>query len=351
LVTPETDPDAGQKKKRYAYDPHLDPQLVWAGKAEHTSFEVPTVSLHVHERIDPRSIIEAVRKRNGNGRPTQLGLFEAERQEPLREAVEFYRHKHGWSNRLIAGDSLLVMNSMLEKEGMAGKVQMIYIDPPYGIRYGSNFQPFVNKRDVKDGKDEDLTAEPEQIRAFRDTWELGIHSYLTYLRDRLLLARELLTESGSVFVQISDENVHHVRELMDEVFGSDNFFALITFTKTRPLGAVGIPGIADYILWYCRDVKGVKFRPVLVRKEVGQGTNYTFVEDNGGTRRKMTKREKDDPTTIGKDLRVFQCEKLASSGYTETCFYEIRYEGQKFAPKKTSWRTNQEGMERLKYAR
>ncbi len=180
LVTPETDPDAGQKKKRYAYDPHLDPQLVWAGKAEHTSFEVPTVSLHVHERIDPRTIIEAVRKKNGNGRPVQGSLFEEERREPLRDAVEFYQHKHGWSNRLIAGDSLLVMNSLLEKEGMAGKVQMIYIDPPYGIKYGSNFQPFVNKRDVKDGKDEDLTAEPEQIRAFRDTWELGIHSYLTY---------------------------------------------------------------------------------------------------------------------------------------------------------------------------
>jgi adenine-specific DNA-methyltransferase len=187
LVTPETDPDAGQKKKRYAYDPHLDPQLVWAGKAEHTSFEVPTVSLHVHERIEPRSIIKAVRKVSGQGIVhRQLSLFETERREPLRQAVEFYRHKHGWTNRLIAGDSLLVMNSLLEKEGMAGKVQMIYIDPPYGIKYGSNFQPFVNKRDVKDGKDEDLTAEPEQIRAFRDTWELGIHSYLTYLRDRLL---------------------------------------------------------------------------------------------------------------------------------------------------------------------
>jgi len=168
LVTPDTDPDAGARKT-YAYDPHLDPQLVWAGKAEHTSFEVPTVSLHVHERIEPRTIIEAVRKRNGNGGAVQLPLFEVERQEPLREAVEFYKHAHGWSNRLIAGDSLLVMNSLLEKEGMAGKVQMIYIDPPYGIKYGSNFQPFVNKRDVKDGNDEDLTAEPEQIRAFRDT--------------------------------------------------------------------------------------------------------------------------------------------------------------------------------------
>ena len=147
LVTPETDPDAGQKK-RYAYDPHLDPQLVWAGKAEHTSFEVPTVSLHVHERIDPRTIIEAVRKKNGPGQSRQLPLFEEERKEPQRRAIAFYRHKHGWSNRLIAGDSLLVMNSLLEKEGLAGKVQMIYIDPPYGIRYGSNFQPFVNKRDL-----------------------------------------------------------------------------------------------------------------------------------------------------------------------------------------------------------
>jgi adenine-specific DNA-methyltransferase len=147
LVTPETDPDAGAKKT-YAYDPHLDPQLQWAGKAEHTSFEVPTVSLHVHERIDPRTIVEAVRKKNGSGR-AQLSIFENERKEPLREAIEFYKHAHGWSNRFIAGDSLLVMNSLLEKEGMAGKVQMVYLDPPYGIRYGSNFQPFVNKRDVK----------------------------------------------------------------------------------------------------------------------------------------------------------------------------------------------------------
>ena len=214
LVTPETDPLLPTHKiydyirpvptvkpgKNLDYDPHLDPQLVWAGKKEHASFEVPTVSLHVHETIDPRTIIEAVRKRNGHGLPTQPSLFERpEEKMPLRDAIEFYRHAHGWSNRLIAGDSLLVMNSLLEKEGMAGQVQMVYIDPPYGIKYGSNFQPFVNKRDVKDGKDEDLTQEPEMIRAFRDTWELGIHSYLTYLRDRLLLARELLNESGSCF--------------------------------------------------------------------------------------------------------------------------------------------------------
>ena len=211
LVTPDTDPDAGAKKT-YSYDPHLDPQLQWAGKAEHTSFAVPTVSLHVHERNDARTINEAVQQRESGPGPQQMTLFDVERQEPLREAIDFYKHAHGWSNRLVAGDSLLVMNSLLEKEGMAGKVQMVYLDPPYGIKYGSNFQPFVNKRDVKDGKDEDLTAEPEQLRAFRDTWELGIHSYLTYLRDRLLLARELLTESGSIFVQIGDERSEFIRD-------------------------------------------------------------------------------------------------------------------------------------------
>ena len=184
-----TGTDNNETKKTYQYDPHLDPQLQWAGKAERLSFEVDTVSLHVHERIDPRSIIEAVRKKNGNNYE-QMSLFSAQDENPpLREAVEFYKHRHNWSNRLIAGDSLLVMNSLIEKEGLAGQVQVIYIDPPYGIKYGSNFQPFINKRDVKDGKDEDLSGEPETIKAFRDTWELGLHSYLTYLRDRLLLAR------------------------------------------------------------------------------------------------------------------------------------------------------------------
>src|SRR3970040_1943648 len=188
LLDAHTD-NGGQKRKTYQYDPHLDPQLQWAGKAEHTSFEVPTVSLHVHERIDPHRIIETVRKeKEGESQPS---LFEADKK-PLREAIEFYKHKENWSNRLVAGDSLLVMNSLLEKEGMGGKVQMMYFDPPYGIKYGSNFQPFVIKRDVKDRKDEDLTQEPEMIKAFRDTWELGIHSYLTYLRDRLLLSRDLL---------------------------------------------------------------------------------------------------------------------------------------------------------------
>src|SRR5208337_822954 len=249
LVRAETDPDG--EKKTYQYDPHLDPQLQWAGKAEHTTFEVPTVSLHVHERIDPYTLINAVKKRNGAGE-RQVSLFEyAGENPPIREAIEFYKHKHNWSNRLIAGDSLLVMNSLLAKEGMTGKVQMLYFDPPYGIKYGSNFQPFVNKRDVKDGKDEDLTQEPEMIKAFRDTWELGIHSYLTYLRDRLLLARELLHESGSCFVQIGNQNVHHVREIMDDVFRSENFIAIISVRKTATPSKL-LDDAFFYIVWYAR---------------------------------------------------------------------------------------------------
>ena len=209
LVDAHSD-NGGFQKRVYQFDPHLDPTLQWAGKTEHTSFEVQTVSLHVHERIDPKRIIESVR--NEPDDKGQISLFESHRM-PLRQAIEFYKHKENWSNRLIAGDSLLVMNSLLEKEGVGGKVQMVYFDPPYGITYKSNFQAFVNKRDVKE-RDEDLTAEPEMLKAFRDTWELGVHSYLTYMRDRLLLAKELLDDKGSIFVQISDENVQFVRLLV-----------------------------------------------------------------------------------------------------------------------------------------
>ncbi len=348
LVTPETDPDAGQKKKRYAYDPHLDPQLVWAGKAEHTSFEVPTVSLHVHERIDPRTIIEAVRKRNGNGGARQLSLFEQERREPLRDAIEFYKHKHGWTNRLIAGDSLLVMNSLLEKEGLAGKVQMIYIDPPYGIRYGSNFQPFVNKRDVKDGKDEDLTAEPEQIRAFRDTWELGIHSYLTYLRDRLLLARELLTESGSIFVQISDENVHLVRCLMDEVFGAGNFVSIISFVTTSSQTAILLPTICDFLLWYVKDRERVKYRKPYLDKELGGagGSKYNKILMPNGERlsiNEAVERFGGFPS----DARIYRIDTLTSQSGGENSSFPVNFNGEVVRPRRGYWKTSLEGMVRL----
>ena len=267
LVTPETDRDAGAAA--YAYDPHLEPRLDWAGKAEHTSFTVPTVSLHVHERIDPRTVVEAVRRRNGA--EGQRSLFDApEENPPIRQAIEFYRHRHNWSNRLIAGDSLLVMNSLLEKEGLGGRVQTVYLDPPYGIRYGSNFQPFVNRREVTDGRDADLTSEPEQIRAFRDTWELGIHSYLAYLRDRLLLARELLHESGSCFVQIGPENVHRAGLVMDEIFGAENRMATISYATTGASSTTTLPEVADYLLWYAKDRKSVKYRRVF-RLSCGRG--------------------------------------------------------------------------------
>jgi adenine-specific DNA-methyltransferase len=324
LVNEASDPE--QAKTPYAYDPHLDPALQfdsarakaeklienalagddpaamrhaleelrrmsapylqWTGKAERTSFEVDTVSLHVHERIDAMSILSAVGKRQGKKTDKaatggfQPGLFEAPFESmPLRSAVDFYKHDRGWANRLVAGDSLLVMNSLLQKESMAGQVQMIYIDPPYGIKYGSNFQPFTNKRDVKDRSDADLTQEPEMIKAFRDTWELGIHSYLTYLRDRLLLAKDLLSETGSVFVQISDENLHHVRELMDEVFGADNFILIVAVRKTTGETSGFLSVTCDFLVWYGKSKRRTKFNPLFLEKSDDAEARYNQVDN------------------------------------------------------------------------
>jgi len=375
LVTPETDPPlpahhaydyiqpvpSVKPGKDLDYDPHLDPQLVWSGKKEHASFEVPIVSLHVHETIDPRTIIEAVRKRNGNGLPMQPSLFERpEERLPLRDAIDFYKHPHGWSNRLVAGDSLLVMNSLLEKEGMAGQVQMIYIDPPYGIKYGSNFQPFVNKRDVSDGKDEDLTQEPEMIRAFRDTWELGIHSYLTYLRDRLLLARELLDESGSCFVQISDENVHLVRDVMDDIFGATNFVSLVTFSKTTGATVVLLPGTADYLLWYGKNRQCLKYRRLFSVKSLGGegAAKYDHVELLDGQRLPMISEGKHDPSRLPPGSRVYRHDNLMSQsvgrekGEGAASWFPVKVQGREFKPNiRNRWKTNEEGMTRLLAAR
>ncbi len=348
LVTPDTDPDVkqGQPKKTYQYDPHLDPQLVWAGKAEHTSFEIPTVSLHVHERIDPRSIVEAVRNKNGNNYE-QMSLFSSKDENPpLRDAIDFYKHRHNWSNRLIAGDSLLVMNSLLEKEGLGGQVQMIYIDPPYGIKYGSNFQPFVNKRDVKDGKDEDLTAEPEMIKAFRDTWELGIHSYLTYLRDRLLLARELLTESGSVFVQISDENVHHVRELMDDIFKADNFCAMIKFQKTGSLASTLVASTTDYLVWYAKEKKAVKYRSLYQNRQGGDPAldRYDYIELPDGTIRRLTSDEISAEIDLPKGKRL-RFTTLMSDGENLSTDQVFNFNGEDFRPRHGKhWKTSVENL-------
>ena len=327
------------------------PYLNWTGKAERTSFEVDTVSLHVHERIDPATILAAVQQRLKGARGKskvefQPDLFAAPFENlPLREAIEFYKHERDWANRLIAGDSLLVMNSLLQKESMAGQVQMIYIDPPYGIKYGSNFQPFTNKRDVKDRKDEDLTHEPEMIKAFRDTWELGLHSYLTYLRDRLLLARELLSESGSVFVQIGDENVHRVRALMDEVFGDENFCAQISYRTSVPLTSSGLPSVTDHLLWFAKNKESFKFRDLFVGRETGDKSRYSNVELPNGRRRALAAEEKADLGQLPSGSRPFSDMDLASSGYTPSCTFSFPYRGKTYSTSSgKSWKTTSSGM-------
>lgn len=354
LVTPET--DKGDEKQKYEYDPHLDPQLEWAGKAEHTSFEIPTVSLHVHERIDPRSIIEAVRRKPEEAANYQPSLFQTDSANlPFFKEVEFYKHRHNWSNRLIAGDSLLVMNSLLVKEGMAGSVQMVYFDPPYGIKYGSNFQPFVNRRDVKDGKDDDLTSEPETLKAFRDTWELGIHSYLTYLRDRLLLAREMLAESGSIFVQISDENVHLVRNLMDEVFGAENFVSNIIFEKTTSASSTTLSSIADTVIFYAKKKSSLKYRQIFKEKVLGESgtTQYVWIESPDKTEiKRLSSEELNDTKKIPAGWRVLAFDNLTSqrpAQGSDVLSYE--YEGQSFTPGKGTFKTDKRGLDNIAAAK
>ena len=246
------------------------PWLEWAGKQEVTSFAVDPVALHIHERVSAKAIL-----RTAGRQDVQRELF-ADPQQEYHEAVQFYQHDVDWSNRLILGDSLTVMSSLAHREDLAGKVQMIYIDPPYGIKFASNFQPTVFQRDVKD-KESDLTREPEQIKAYRDTWTLGVHSYLAYLRDRLIVAKELLTDSGSIFVQISDENVHRVRCLMDEVFGGENFIGEIVFQKTSFKTSDIVQKTFDYLLWFARNAPNLKVRQLFFFKSPGDvaATAYT----------------------------------------------------------------------------
>lgn len=395
LINSKTEPLKSEKKREYGFDPHLapelkfdfkraniekiidkglsgssedakaaleaikkcqDPYLDWAGKAEKTSFEVPTVSLHTHEKIDARAIIEQVRKTN-TVNYEQLSLFKKEQITPESEAIDFYKHDKGWANRLIAGDSLLVMNSLLEKEDMGGKVQCIYIDPPYGIQYGSNFQPFTNKRDVKE-KDEDLTSEPEVLKAFRDTWELGIHSYLTYMRNRLLLVRELLTESGSCFVQISDENVHLIRNLMDEIFGKKNFIANIRYkARTIPLKTKYLDIAHHHILWIAKDKEKVKIRKIFKKQIIEGDQNYKYVELEDGTRRLMTKNEHLNHSLLPKKSRVFAAIRMRPTQYRRNQDFNYKFKGVNYPPpggelKRTpngvhSWSTTKEGMKNL----
>jgi adenine-specific DNA-methyltransferase len=336
---------------RYPRDPSLDPQLVWKGKdaldGEDLVADAPAI--YIQEKIDPRVLIENLRQTAARPQDEpELSLFDTFDGLLELDLVDFYRHQANWSNRMILGDSLNVMSSLAEREALRGKVQMIYVDPPYGIKFGSNWQASARKRDVKDGRFEDASREVEQIKAFRDTWELGIHSYLTYLRDRLAVAKDLLTESGSVFVQIGDENVHLVRSLMDEVFGSENFMRLITVRKTAGLGTSGLPAVTDFLVWYARNGEAVKVRSLFRHKELEDDPNYTYIRLRNGEERRMQPGERSDHSALPSGARVFRTQILLSAGRTLSCIYAVELGGRRFNPTAgRSWATNQSGMERL----
>jgi adenine-specific DNA-methyltransferase len=324
------------------------PFLDWSGKAERLSFDVPTLPLFVHERLSTEAILETL-KSHERSKQESLDLFGDPKHSIADQMLRAYEHKARWVNRLILGDSMVVMNSLLEYEGMGGQVQMIYIDPPYGVKFGSNFQPFVRKRDVKHNDDADMTREPEMVQAYRDTWELGLHSYLTYLRDRLLVARELLTPSGSVFVQISDENLHHVREVMDEVFGAENFSAVVTFRKKMmPLGSDVAEAVSDYLLWYCRDRSSAKSRPIFKEKEIEGDTSWSMVDLPDGARRRLTREEINNHKLLPQGRRIFQPISLLPAQYRKNQDFLFTFKGHEYPPPKRScWKTDRQGMEKL----
>jgi len=299
----------------YPRDPDLDPQLVWRGKdgLDGEPLAVPVVPIYIQERIDSRVLVENLRNTSPDqdGEP-ELTLFDDFDgiEDPI-SAIEFYEHDANWSNRMILGDSLVAMTSLAEKEDLKGKVQTIYIDPPYGIKFQSNWQVSTRSRDVRDGRD--VTPQPEQIRAFRDTWKDGIHSYLTYLRDRLVAARTLLNETGSVFVQIGDENVHAVRNLLDEVFGPDNFVSLISFVTTSGFTqAAELPRKGDYILWYARSKPQLKYRTLWEEAHDRQGYRWLYFPD--GSSRGMTKEEAEGEVPLPGSARVYKADNIQSQG-------------------------------------
>lgn len=322
-----------------------EPWLEWAGKREAPGFTVDPVALHVHERVSTQAVLRAAARQD-----VTRDLF-ADPRLSYAQAVKFYQHPVDWANRLILGDSLQVMASLAQRENLTGKVQMIYLDPPYGIRFGSNFQPEVGDRDVKDGV-EDLTREPEMIKAYRDTWRLGVHSYLAYLRDRLCLARTLLNATGSIFVQISDENLHRVRAVLDDVFGSDNFVSTITVKKTGGQTSNLLPRVADYVLWFARDKEQVRYQQLYATKEVGMGEGsggrYDRLELARGERRNLTAMEKSDFGAVEKTSRAYRLTSLISSGYRQNTTVPFNAFGRAFHPGATSnWKTTLPGLTRL----
>jgi adenine-specific DNA-methyltransferase len=350
------------QRERENRDDANDPQLVWRGKDQQDveDLAIPVVPIYIQEKIHPQVLIENLRSTAaGPEEEPELTLFNDFNGIEFNDLVNFYQHEQNWTNRLILGDSLLVMASLAEKEGLRGKVQTIFFDPPYGIGFGSNFQTSTEQREVKDGKAADMTRQPEQIRAFRDTWKDGVNSYLTYLRDRLTVARDLLTESGNLFVQIGDENVHLVRSLMDEVLGPENFVSLITFAKTTGASGDLLPGSADYIVWYAKDRRVAKFRSLFRAKTVGGegGTGYRSVELSDGTRRAMTAPERVDPSSVPSGARIYALDNLTSQsagrekGEGAASWFPVEFDGEPFTPGNGRWKTNEQGMERLLAAR
>ena len=334
-----------------------DPELFWLNKYGNDErddlLKIDIRSLYRHEHIAPEQIIQGLYKVVEEQKQPDLfsnvnELFgNALERDELEKVSEYYQHSDGWTNRLIQGDSHLVMASLLEREGMAGQVQTIYFDPPYGIKYGSNWQIKLNNKNVTDGKDDHISGEPEMIKAYRDTWELGIHSYLSYLRDRLLIAKELLNESGSCFVQISDDNLHLVRSIMDEIFGSENFINVVTYRTTSGLGSNFLSTSGDYIIWYGKSKEHTKYRQLFTNKEFGQGTMFKYLELKDGSIRTMSKEEAISKS-IPKESRVFRLSDLVSSGLTPSCVFEVDFNGRKFnSGRNRSWKTNPSGMSKL----
>jgi adenine-specific DNA-methyltransferase len=353
------------RKVKYPRNTDFDPQLVWRGKDEQdwSDLVVPAPPLYIQEKVHPKALIDDLlretRERAHETGQTTSDLFADFNGIPKDvDKTEFYQHDQNWSNRIILGDSLQVMASLAEREGLRGKVQCIYFDPPYGIKFNSNFQWSTTSRDVKDGKSDHITREPEQVKAFRDTWRDGIHSYLTYLRDRLTVARDLLADSGSIFVQIGDENVHRVRAVMDEVFGDENAVALIAFVKTSGSTRDFLGGSFDYLLLYARSKERMKFRPIYRDKEVGGSgaSGYTFVDGEDGIPRPFSPEERESPERI--TGRILTRDNLTSQsigrdkGEGAASWFPVEFDGQTFRPsEKGRWKTNQTGMARLVKAR
>ncbi len=333
-------------------DPDLDPQLIWRGKdvENWSDLVVPVPPLYIQEKIHPKVIIDDLMRRSREraeaDQQEQLDLFsDFNGISDSGKATEFYQHAANWTNRMILGDSLQVMASLAEREGLRGKVQCIYIDPPYGIRFNSNFQWSTTSRDVKDGKTDHITREPEQVKAFRDTWRDGIHSYLTYLRDRLTVARELLVDSGSCFVQIGDENVHRVRALMDEVFGDDNFVSEIIFLKTTGKSSGFLDNNFDILLWYSKDKPNLKFRRAYFERSPEEDYNLRFIQDENYDRRRIRESEVAELWKKGADF--FRPNPLTSQTPSATIQFEFQFENRSFNPGKRGWSTNEVGMSRL----